>query len=64
MPNDALTYYQGVFSKLVKAPGWNDFVDENGSVTEFLDAGAFGALLNKQNDSLKTLIDALGLSRL
>jgi putative tricarboxylic transport membrane protein len=64
MPADALTYYQGVFAKLVKAPGWNDFVDENGSVTEFLDAPAFGALLQKQNASLTTLIDKLGLSGL
>jgi putative tricarboxylic transport membrane protein len=64
MPADALAYYQGVFAKLVKAPGWNQFVDENGSVTEFLDAGAFGELLKKQNDSLKTLIDALGLGNL
>jgi putative tricarboxylic transport membrane protein len=61
MPAEALAYYQGVFAKLVKAPGWNQFVEENGSVTEFLDAGAFGELLKKQNDSLKTLIDALGL---
>ena len=33
MPAEALTYYQDMFHKLVKAPGWNDFVDENGSVT-------------------------------
>jgi putative tricarboxylic transport membrane protein len=64
MPADALAYYQGVFAKLVKAPGWNDFVDENGSVTEFLDAPAFGALLQKQNASLTSLIDTLGLGGL
>jgi putative tricarboxylic transport membrane protein len=64
LPADALAYYEGVFAKLVKAPGWGDFVDENGSVTDFLDAKAFGSLLQKQNESLKTLIDTLGLSQL
>jgi putative tricarboxylic transport membrane protein len=64
MPAEALGYYQGVFAKLVKAPGWQDFVDENGSVTDFLDAAAFGDLLKKQNESLRTLIDALGLGGL
>ena len=64
MPTEAVDYYQGVFAKLVKAPGWQDFVDENGSVTNFLDAGAFGSMLAKQNASLTTLIDDLGLAAL
>jgi len=64
MPAEAITYYQQVFEKLVKAPGWKDFVDENGSVTDFLDASAFGKLLSEQNESLKTLIDSLGLGEL
>jgi putative tricarboxylic transport membrane protein len=64
MPADALAYYQGVFAKLVKAPGWNDFVDENGSVTNFLDAPAFGQLLARQNTSLTSLIGTLGLGGL
>jgi putative tricarboxylic transport membrane protein len=64
MPADAIAYYQNLFAKLVTAPGWNQFVDETGSVTEFLDARAFGGLLMKQNESLKTLLGALGLSQL
>ena len=39
--------------KLVTAPGWNDFVDENGSVTDYLDATKFGPFLKEQNESLK-----------
>lgn len=63
MPSDALGSYQDVFAKLVKAPGWQDFVDENGSVTDFLDSKGFGVLLKKQNASLKTSIGDLGLGQ-
>ena len=62
MPADALQYYQDTFQKLVSAPGWNDFVDENGSVTDYLDAPKFGSFLKEQNDSLKVLIDSIGLA--
>jgi putative tricarboxylic transport membrane protein len=62
MPADALQYYQDTFQKLVSAPGWNDFVDENGSVTDYLDAPKFGSFLKEQNDSLKVLINSIGLA--
>jgi putative tricarboxylic transport membrane protein len=62
MPAGALTYYQDKFHALVSAPGWNDFVDENGSVTEFLDPGKFGPFLQQQNDSISTLIKSIGLA--
>jgi putative tricarboxylic transport membrane protein len=61
MPADGLKYYQDTFRKLVGAPGWNDFVDENGSVTDYLDASKFGPFLKEQNDSLAVLIDSIGL---
>ena len=63
MPADALQYYQDTFHKLVSAPGWNDFVDENGSVTDYLDATKFGPFLKEQNDSLAVLIDSIGLAQ-
>jgi len=63
MPEEALEYYQELFRSLTKAPGWNDFVDENGSVTNFLDAKAFGDMLEKQNQSLTVLIKDLGLGK-
>jgi putative tricarboxylic transport membrane protein len=63
MPADALSYYENTFHKLVSAPGWNDFVDENGSVTAFLGANDFGPFLREQNDSLSTLIDGIGLAK-
>jgi putative tricarboxylic transport membrane protein len=62
MPADALQYDQDTFQKLVSAPGWNDFVDENGSVTDYLDAPKFGSFLKEQNDSLKVLINSIGLA--
>jgi putative tricarboxylic transport membrane protein len=62
MPQQALTYYQDTFHKLVSAPGWSDFVDENGSVTQFLDAGKFGPFLRQQNESISTLIKSIGLA--
>jgi putative tricarboxylic transport membrane protein len=64
LPADALHYYQHTFATLVSAPGWNEFVDENGSVTDFLDADGFAALLRKQNASLSTLLNQLGLGQL
>jgi putative tricarboxylic transport membrane protein len=62
IPEQALKYYQDTFHTLVKAPGWNDFVDENGSVTQYLDAAKFGSFLREQNDSLSTLISGIGLA--
>jgi putative tricarboxylic transport membrane protein len=62
MPPQALTYYQDKFQALVSAPGWNDFVDENGSVTQFLDAGKFGPFLKQQNDAISTLVKSIGLA--
>jgi putative tricarboxylic transport membrane protein len=62
MPAQALSYYQDRFHTLVSAPGWNDFVDENGSVTQFLDPGKFGPFLQQQNDSIATLIKTIGLA--
>jgi len=62
MPNSALTYYQDKFHQLMSAPGWSDFVNENGSVTQFLDASKFGPFLQQQNDSLSTLISSIGLA--
>ncbi|MGV9797023.1 Bug family tripartite tricarboxylate transporter substrate binding protein [Mycobacterium sp. NPDC003449] len=63
MPEQALTYYQELFGKLVTSPGWDDFVDENGSVTTFLEADKFGSMLKEQDDSLTTLIDSIGLAQ-
>jgi putative tricarboxylic transport membrane protein len=63
MPADALKYYQDTFQRLVSAPGWDDFVDENGSVTNFLDAAKFGPFLKEQNDSIAVLIDSIGLAQ-
>lgn len=63
MPKEAVAYYQGVFEKLVHAPGWDDFVDENGSVTNFLGPDEFGPFLEKQNESLKVLVDSIGLGQ-
>jgi putative tricarboxylic transport membrane protein len=62
MPAEALEYYQDTFRALTGAPGWTDFVDENGSVTEYLDAAKFGSFLHEQNASLSTLIDSIGLA--
>jgi putative tricarboxylic transport membrane protein len=62
MPAEALQYYQDTFRSLVSAPGWNDFVDENGSVTNYLDAAKFGPFLREQNDSLSVLVDSIGLA--
>ena len=62
MPKSALTYYQDKFHQLVSAPGWSDFVNENGSVTQFLDASKFGPFLRQQNESLSTLISSIGLA--
>ncbi len=62
MPQQALKYYQDTFHTLVSAPGWNEFVDENGSVTEYLDSDKFGAFLKQQNDALVTLISGIGLA--
>jgi putative tricarboxylic transport membrane protein len=63
MPAEALKYYQDKFHSLVTAPGWDDFVDENGSVTNYLDAAKFGPFLKEQNDSLAVLIDSIGLAQ-
>lgn len=63
MPKEAVAYYQGVFEKLIQAPGWDDFVNETGSVTNFLTADEFGPFLKEQNDSLKTLIDSIGVGQ-
>jgi putative tricarboxylic transport membrane protein len=62
MPHEALTYYQDRFHALVSAPGWSDFVNENGSVTQFLEADKFGPFLRQQNDSLSSLISSIGLA--
>jgi len=62
MSKSALTYYQDKFHQLVSAPGWSDFVNENGSVTQFLDASKFGPFLRQQNESLSTLISSIGLA--
>jgi putative tricarboxylic transport membrane protein len=62
IPQQALKYYQDTFHTLVSAPGWNEFVDENGSVTEYLDSDKFGSFLKQQNDSLVTLISGIGLA--
>jgi putative tricarboxylic transport membrane protein len=62
MPDDARRYYQDTFRSLTTAPGWQDFVDENGSVTDYLDSAKFGSFLHEQNASLTALIDSIGLA--
>ncbi len=62
MPQQALAYYQDRFRTLVSAPGWNDFVDQTGSVTEFLAADKFGPFLKQQNDAVAALVSSIGLA--
>jgi putative tricarboxylic transport membrane protein len=63
MPAGALSYYQGVFAKLVKTPQWATFVAQNGDISQYADATAFKALLSDQEKSLSGLVGQLNLGQ-
>lgn len=61
MPAAAISYYEGVFGKLVKTRAWQDYAKQNGDITRFMDADQFGTFLNQQNTAMTALVKQLDL---
>jgi putative tricarboxylic transport membrane protein len=62
MPEDALEYYEGVFSDLVETDAWESFADKNGVVTELRLGDEWGEFLAEQESVVQEKLDEVGLS--
>jgi putative tricarboxylic transport membrane protein len=61
MPEDALEYYQGVFSDLLETGAWETFVEKNGVVTELRLGDEWGGFLAEQESVVREKLDEIGL---
>jgi putative tricarboxylic transport membrane protein len=61
MPQDALEYYQGVFSDLLETAAWDSYAEKNGIVTELRLGEEWGDFLAEQEEIVREKLDEVGL---
>lgn len=59
MPASAVKYYQGIISKLIKTPEWQDYVKSQGLTTNYVVGGDLTTLLSTFTSVVKPLVDSL-----
>jgi putative tricarboxylic transport membrane protein len=59
MSQAAIDYYVGVLSKMVKSPGWQQYMRSEGDTTEFVTGPALKTLLDKFTASMTPLVTSL-----
>jgi putative tricarboxylic transport membrane protein len=63
MPAEAVTYYQGLYERMLKTPAWAAARDQLGWIDAFQGSAAFGAFLDAQHAQFSTVLSDLGLAR-
>ena len=58
---DATEYWQGLFQRLVKTPGWRRYLEENQVEDVFLQGRALGPFLDQQVELMRTVLKAAGV---
>jgi putative tricarboxylic transport membrane protein len=59
MSQAAVNYYVGILSKLVKSPGWQQYMASEGDQTEFVTGPALKTLINQFTTSMTPLVSSL-----
>ncbi|HEX3593327.1 MAG TPA: tripartite tricarboxylate transporter substrate binding protein [Pseudonocardiaceae bacterium] len=59
MSQQAVAYYVGVLGKMVKSPGWQQYMTSEGDTTEFVTGPALKTLINKFTTSMQPLVTSL-----
>lgn len=61
IPEEALTYYQDLFTKLVKTDSWKEYAEKNGLVTQLMVGEEWENYLNQQNQLVKETLKTADL---
>lgn len=61
IPENALEYYEGVFSDLVETESWKSFAEKNGVVTQLRLSEEWGEFLTEQEEVVRQKLDEIGL---
>ena len=61
MPAKVVSYWRGIFKKMVETPEWKKASKNNGWQMTYLDADEFSAYLNKVNKEYKAVLRSVGL---
>lgn len=61
MPQEALTYYQEAFSKLVETQSWKDYAEKNGLVTQLRVGDEWGGYLAQHTELVKQALEKADL---
>lgn len=61
MTPEAIAYYEGVFTKLTETPGWKNYVEENGLVTEVKPSSEYKTFLAEEEKALRETLGELKL---
>jgi putative tricarboxylic transport membrane protein len=61
MPEEALAYYQDIFSQVVETESWKDYAEKNGLVTQLRVGSEWTDYLDEQNDVVKDALQGVDL---
>lgn len=59
MKPEAVTYYRDFFARLVKTPGWEKYMEEEGDRTQFVTGAELEKKMAAYNDDIKELVKLL-----